>query len=297
MMSTFALTQCCRMRAIDAKTLRQWLRQANLPLHVHPTDARLKCLSLEQLQQLATLHGRPFPSPVSAPPAPLVAAAAQLQPQLPTHVEPVCDGAQGKTINTSSPTFAGEADLIAKLVQLETQVASMQHHLTRLALELLQERELRYERRLQALEAHVQQTGAPTAEPPPAPTQPEAGAQQARRPQPTPRRPRSRVLPLVEYAASGHYVVICPTEGELPLVPDSPEWFAWLASLSSFQFVGKGGRFSAHRVFHKGPTRYWQANRVIHQHRYKPYLGVTEHLTIDCLEQTAATLQSYLEAR
>jgi hypothetical protein len=46
-----------------------------------------------------------------------------------------------------------------------------------------------------------------------------------------------------------------------------------------------------------GATRSWQAHRVIHQRHYKPYLGVTERLTIDCLEQAAATLQSYLEPR
>jgi hypothetical protein len=92
-------------------------------------------------------------------------------------------------------------------------------------------------------------------------------------------------------------VVICPQEGELHLSPDSPEWFAWLASLSSFRFVGRRGRFTACRVSDKGPTRAFQAHRVIHQRHDKPHLGVTEHLTIDCLEQAAAALQSYMELR
>ena len=66
---------------------------------------------------------------------------------------------------------------------------------------------------------------------------------------------------------------------------------------SSFRFVGKCGRFTACRVYDKGPTRSWQAHRVIHQRHYKPHLGVTEHLTIDSLEQAAARLQSYVDSR
>jgi hypothetical protein len=105
------------------------------------------------------------------------------------------------------------------------------------------------------------------------------------------------LLPLIEYGAGGSYVVICPQEGELHLPPDSPEWFAWLASVSSFRFVGKYGRFTACRVYDKGPTRAFQAHRVIQQRHYKPHLGVTECLTIDRLEQAAATLQSYADSR
>ncbi len=271
-MTTIPLTDCCAMLGIDPKTLRHWLHQAQMSLHAHPTDGRIKCLSREQVQHLAALHARPIALPEGCAPCQQV-PSSPLPP-------PACQPA---------------TELLDKLSQLEAQVASLQHHLTHLALDLLQERELRYERRLQALEACVPPTTAPAASPAQAPIRAEAtkweeGACQQRR-------PRSRVLPLIEYGASGSYVVICPTQGDLSLVPDSPPWFAWLASVSSFRFVGKRGRFSAHRVFHKGPTRYWQANRVIHQHRYKPYLGGTEHLTIDRLEQTAATLQSYLEAR
>jgi hypothetical protein len=52
-MTTIPLTDCCMMLGIDPKTLRHWLTQAHLPLHTHPTDARIKCLTLEQVQQLA----------------------------------------------------------------------------------------------------------------------------------------------------------------------------------------------------------------------------------------------------
>ena len=51
-------TQVASMLSVDAKTLRQWLKHSHLQLHPHPTDARIKCLTIEQVQQLATLHGR-----------------------------------------------------------------------------------------------------------------------------------------------------------------------------------------------------------------------------------------------
>jgi len=78
------------------------------------------------------------------------------------------------------------------------------------------------------------------------------------------------------------------------LTPDSSAWFDWLATLSSFRFVGKQGRFTAYR---KGRmSRRWLAYRTIHQHDYQHYLSITDHLTIDCLEQMAAKLQSYMAA-
>jgi hypothetical protein len=275
-MTTIPVTDCCAMLGIDPKTLRHWLHHAQMPLQAHPTDGRSKCLTTEQLQQLAALHARSLALP---------------EPRVQSSPHPA----------SATPACPADSVLLGKLVQLETQVASLQQHLTHLALDLLQERELRSGRRRQALEALLQQPAA-IASSSPLSTRAEGSKRQEEAAQapglpPMHRRPRARVLPLIAYAASGHYVVICPSAGELSLVPDSPEWFAWLASLSSFQFVGKLGRFSAHRVFHTGPTRYWQANRVIHQHRYKPYLGGTEHLTIDCLEQVAATLQSYADSR
>jgi hypothetical protein len=99
---------------------------------------------------------------------------------------------------------------------------------------------------------------------------------------------------LIEYGAHGSYVIISPQEGELQLTPDSPEWFAWLASLASFRFIGKQGRVSVYRGYDHGPTRSWYAHRYNHQRNYKHQLGTTEHLTLARLEQAAATLQSRL---
>ena len=110
-------------------------------------------------------------------------------------------------------------------------------------------------------------------------------------PRPAPGRGRRGVLPLIAYTATGSYVVICPSKGELPLLPDSPAWFDWLATLSSFRFVGQRGRLSTYR--NKGRSC-WMAYRRIHGRRYEYALGRTDRLTINRLEQMAAKLQAHL---
>lgn len=125
--------------------------------------------------------------------------------------------------------------------------------------------------------------------------QPVASQRPSRRLKPAEVRARSRLIPLIEYGAAGSYIIICPQEGVLPLQPDSPEWFEWLASLSSFRFVGQQGRFTAyHERGHQDPTRSWRAYRSLHNRLYKHSLGVTELLSIKRLEQVAALLQSEL---
>jgi hypothetical protein len=84
-------------------------------------------------------------------------------------------------------------------------------------------------------------------------------------------------------------VAICPSTGELALLPDSAEWFDWLETLSSFRFVGQQGRLSTYRS-RSGTS--WVAYRRIHGRRYNYGLGHTKLLTIAHLEQMAATLQS-----
>ena len=288
-MTLVPFTACCAMLGIDAKTLRNWRRQANLEWAAHPKDARLKCLTREQVARLATLHARPLPSPLSALPARAFVAPGKPE-------------SEAQLLEASillPPSSSPEADLRKQLSCLEKSVTSMQEQLAQLALELLQERSLRYERRLSALEAHLQQQlDAPASvhelEALGEIHQPEGPSTTGRRLHPAELRARSRVIPLIEYGAGGSYVVICPQEGELHLTPDSPAWFDWLATLSSFRFIGKLGRFTAYR---KGRlSRRWSAYRTMHQHGYQHYLGTTDHLTINCLEQMAATLQSHMAA-
>ncbi len=50
-MTSLSFLECCHLLAIDPKTLRQWLAQAKMSLHAHPTDARVKCLTSEQVHE------------------------------------------------------------------------------------------------------------------------------------------------------------------------------------------------------------------------------------------------------
>jgi hypothetical protein len=288
-MTTIAQTDCCTMLGIDPKTLRHWLRQANMQLIAHPSDARLKCLTQAQVQQLAALHDRPLSSALTAQPV----EEHEALPPSPPHSLPRCG--------------VPEADLGQSLARLQAQVTTMQEPLTQLALEWLRERELRLqwlqerqqhtEQRLCTLEALLPLAAEPSPSPQASPMAPVAdlshlkASPECPSPRPGAARGRGGVLPLIAYTATGSYVVICPTKGELPLLPDSPEWFDWLATLSSFRFVGQQGRLSTYR--NPGDTS-WMAYRRIHGHRYNYGLGNTKLLTIAHLEQMAATLQSYV---
>ena len=274
-MTSLSFIECCHLLAIDPKTLRQWLAQAKMSLHAHPTDARVKCLTSEQVHLLASLHGRVL----QLPPNGLALASASPKP----------DEAQSRVLPTTLP----DADLRERLVQMEVQVATLQAQLTDLALQLLQERELRTQQLLLDLQARFTSTGEHALAP-------LAGSAQLLPCQPAmpllachPTEKRSRLIPLIEYGARGCYVLICPEQGELHITPDSPEWFAWLASLSSFRFVGQSGRFSARRGYNHRPNRSWYAQRTIQQQYHSKYIGVSEHITTARLEQIAADLQSH----
>jgi hypothetical protein len=285
-MTAFPLLDCCQMLAIDPKTLRSWLRQAKMSLHTHPSDARVKSLTQEQVQHLAALHGRslrPHAALSLATPVEIFPLGAPLA------------STQTETVRCIIPQQI-EADLIEKVTLLERSVARMQEHLANLALQLLEERTLRYEQRLHTLEGLIepmrgQQAPQQRREMREQPTRQDADPSQERRPRSAKQQAPSRVIPLIEYGANGTYIVICPELGELPLTPDSPEWFAWLATLSSFRFLGQQGRLSASRT--RGRPC-WMAYRRIHGHCYSYGLGNTKHLTIAHLEQMAATLQSHL---
>jgi hypothetical protein len=274
-MTSLSFIECCHLLDVDPKTLRQWLAQAQMSQHAHPTDARIKCLTGEQVYALANLHDRVL----QAGQLPLASAG------------PKPDETQSQPSPPSSP----DAYLRARLAQMEAQVAMLQSPLTNLTLQLLREREHRTESRLLALKAQPFSHGelslaSPTGSAVSVPEQPAIPPFACH-----PTEKRAPLIPLIEYGARGRYVLICPEEGELHITPDSPEWFAWLASLSSFRFVGQSGRFSARRGFNRRPNRSWYAQRGIHQKNYSKYIGVSEHITVARLEQVAAHFQSYLK--
>lgn len=211
-MTSLSFIECCHLLDVDPKTLRQWLAQAQMSLHPHSTDARIKCLTGEQIYVLANLHDRVLQ------PGQLPLASASSQPD--------------ETQSQPSPPSSPDADLRARLAQMEAQVAMLQSQLTNLALQLLREREHRPEPHLLALETQPSlhrelplATGL-------AVSVPEQPAMPSFACHPTEK--RAPLIPLIEYGARGRYVLICPEEGELHITPDSPEWFAWLASLSSW---------------------------------------------------------------
>jgi transposase-like protein len=256
-MTIMALADCCRQLAIDPKTLRRWLAQAQLTLQPHPGDARLKGITAEQLHLLATAHHRSLPT---------------LSEERPT-------SAPIEAAPPSSPLPPQLLDLLQQLRALPGEIAALQQQLAALKERLEQPP-------VTASQAHqgALRRGHPSPAIAVAPSRPSAPP----RPQPP-----AHVLPRVEYGSEGHYVVICPKHGLLPLAPDTPEWFAWLATQSSFRFVGKGGRLTAHHEW-RVPRGAWRAHRHIRNRSYTLRLALTQDLTIAVLEQAAAALQAHL---
>jgi hypothetical protein len=300
-MTILPVADSARLLGIHPKTLHHWLKEANVPLATHPTDARMKCVTEEHLQQVARWHGRPLPSAASSPPldtasVPLVTSQAIIQPSQINEVEPA------SSASSLPAPYAPEADLIQKLICLETKVVTLQEQLAQLALTLLQERERSVEQRLTVLESLMQPFMGKQMPHLPVPEPRHEQERVALQPQtlhPAEQLARSRMPPLIEYSTPGIYVIISSQEGEVHLDPDSRAWFDWLATLSSFRFVGQGGRFTAHRGYnnHGQQTRFWSASRCVRHHTYKHSLGVTESLTIASLEHIAARLQSDIDAR
>ena len=286
-MEMLPVTTCARLLGIHPKTFTHWLTQANFPFAPHPTDARIKCVAQEHFREVARRHDRPHQ--LSTPPVLLDGASLPNSSQNHVLFAPEHDATSFQT------------DLLQKRSCLETKVATLQEHLAHLALALLQEREHSVERRLSTLETTTSELVGTVGFSPSLPERQSSGTEGERVcAVPVPRllnpaeqRARSRLPALIEYAADGSYVTVSSLEGDLSLIPESPEWFDWLATISSFRFLGHSGRFTAYRESKRGePTRSWSAHRTIHQRRYKHTLGVTDRLTIAWLEQTAATLRA-----
>src|SRR5712691_1454143 len=139
----------CTMLGIGPKTLRNWLRHANMPFSIHPIDARLKCLTLEQVPQLATLHARPLqisPTASRAFPDEVTPRDSSQGPSAAAQAK------EASPVSTTS-SLSEEAELRKAVCGLEAKVLTLQEQLTQLTLELLRERSERSEQRLSALEA------------------------------------------------------------------------------------------------------------------------------------------------
>jgi hypothetical protein len=282
-MTLLPLTECCVLLGVDPKTLRLWLTSAHLSWSAHPTDARLKCLTSTHLHLLAQLHDRFLPDPLPGETGP--SGSLPISPPSSTQAA----SSQQSAPPVSVASLPDVQDLRHQVLLLHAQVTTLQQQVTELALALLRDRS---------------SAGFTLLTPTPAPlprTLPltktvaaSSSRHRARATQPkattAPDRTRSRALPLLEYAADGQLVIISPTQGVLSLVPASPAWFEWLASLTSFAFRGHQGQFSATRKFRAGQRiQTWNLHRSLHGRSCTLYLGLTPTLTLARLEEMAAT--------
>ena len=255
-MTILSLADCCRHLSIDPKTLRRWLAQAPFTGQPHPQDARLKGLTEEQLRWLAQAHHRSLPVLPQEPPQPAPSAEPLALP------------------DDLLEVFVALRALPAQLAALQEHLADLTQQFSHLA-EPASTTLSRARVTSKATNSRRRSRGR-------------TKSSQQRRPS------SAQVLALVEYAGEGHYVVISPKGGLLPFEPGSPAWFAWLSTCSSFRFVGKNGRLTAHREVHNVSRAVWRAHRTIRNHTYNVHLGKTESLTIATLEQAAAALHAHL---
>ena len=255
-MTMLSLADCCRHLAIDPKTLRRWLAQAPFTRQSHPQDARLKGLTEEQLRWLAAAHHRSLPVLPQEPPQPAPSAEPLALP------------------DDLLEVFVALRALPAQLAALQEQLADLTQQFSHLA---------------EPASTTLSRAGVTSKA-----TNSRRNSR-GRTKSSQPQRPsKAQVLALVEYAGEGQYVVISPRGGLLPFEPGSPAWFAWVTTCSSFRFVGKSGRLTAHREVHNVSRAVWRAHRNIRNHTYNVHLGKTESLTIAALEQAAAALHAHL---
>ncbi len=258
-MTVVSLADGCRQLGIDPKTLRRWLATAPFTLQSHPHDVRRKGLTQEQLCWLAQAHHRSLPNLPQEPSQPASVPSAEETLALPDDL----------------------LEVLGALRALPAQLAALQEHLAVLTHQF----------------SHLA-APASTARSRAGVTSKAANSRGGGRGRSTSSQPqrssKAQVLAVVEYAGEGRYVVISPRGGLLPFEPGSPRWFAWLSSCSSFRFVGKLGRLTAHREVERVRQGTWRAHRNIRNHTYNVHLGVTEELTIAALEQAAATLHAHL---
>ncbi len=259
-MTVVSVADACRRLGIDAKTLRRWLAEAQLPLQDHPCDGRKKGISGEHLELLAHLHHRHLDALPEEPPP----SVPTLEPSWPAELL-----ALPETIGTL------QAQITALQQQVATLTSLLHQHLPRPA-----------------------SPPPPASQPEPAKRSPKPPSPAPRprstssAPTKTPIKP-AHVIPRVEYDPNGRYIVICPKHGVLPFEPDTQEWFAWVAKQDSFRFIGQGGHFTAHHEW-RVPKGAWRAHRHIRNHVHIQRLAPNQELTIAVLEQAAQALQAHL---
>jgi hypothetical protein len=313
-MTLMSLADGCRLLAIDPKTLRRWLRLAHLSVQAHPSDTRLKCVTREHLEHVAGMHRRTLPEASESLVSPAPSALGE--------------GSTASVWSSVASEVSGSmTELGQQLSSLQSQVAMLQHQLALLTEQIPKEGQWC----ISSIKLSVESSPDISVESSPdisvesspdisvesspdisvesspdisvesspdisVESSPDTSVESSPEKETIlasiDRRKHPHVLPLVEYGAKGTYVVISPEEGVLSFEPDSPEWFAWLSTLPSFRFIGKGGRFTAFRGYQSTARTSWWAHRQIHNHSQRRRLGLTDSVTLDCLELAASSLQA-----
>jgi hypothetical protein len=293
-MTIMSLAECCRLLAIDAKTLRRWLRLAHISVQAYPLDARLKCVTSEQVQQVAATHRRILPES-SEQPFPVV-------PSVPSTPSDVRDTSVWSSVvsEVSGPI----EELTQQLGSLQAQVVTLHHQLALLTEQLQKEQQWRtpvtktfdVESSLDKSSESSPDKSSESSPDKSSESSPDKSSESSPDKEPIStsmdRRKHPHVLPLVEYGVQGQYVVISPEQGMLSFEPDSPAWFVWLSTLPSFRFVGLHGRFTAFRGYQCSPGTSWWAHRQVRNHSHRRRLGLTASVTIASLELAASSLQA-----
>src|SRR5690242_543320 len=84
--------------------------------------------------------------------------------------------------------------------------------------------------------------------------------------------------------------LMLPERDASPIPLDTPAWFAWLEHATTFAFRSSSGHFTARKERQARGGGYWKAYRTSHGTLHRVYLGKAPDLTLDRLNQTAATL-------
>jgi len=329
-MTLVSLSDCCHLLAIDPKTLRRWMSLFQLEAQPHPNDARIKCVTSDMIQQLAMTHHRALPKRPEMQDRSVLPTSAVREPVLtdvPTDIPLLIPD----LITQLGSLQAHVAILEHQLTHLSAQLQKVQEGRTSQVSMREGESQGSPQEKSQGSPQEKSQ-GSPQKKSQGSPQEKSQGSPQEKsqespqeksqespqeksqgspqeKSQESPqeresrrakaasplvdRRKRPCVLPLVEYGTQGKYVVITPQQGLLDFEPDSPEWFAWLSTLTAFRFVGPNGHLTVHRQKCR-PSWSWRATRCIRSRTHSLHLVPTELLTLDVLEQAAASLQSLL---
>ena len=290
-MTMVSLTDCCRLLAIDPKTLHRWMSLSHLSAQPHPLDARLKCVTREQVQQLAVTHRRTLPE----------SSEQHFQPETSAPSTP-SDVIRASVLSSVvSDVSVHITALTQQLGSLQAHVATLHHQLALLIEQLQKEQQWRTsvtktfmdKSQESSLDKSQESSLDKSQESSLDKSQESSLDKEPALPSPSiNRRKHPHVLPLVEYGAQGKYVMISPEQGLLSFEPDSPQWFAWLSTLPSFRFVGQQGCFTAFRGYQCSESTPWWAHRQIRHHSHKRRLGTTASVTIASLELAASSLQA-----